>query len=154
MYAPVAQLDRAFACGARGHTFESCRVYQRKKSSFATLFSLVLRRSRFERGFCGSKSTFGVAPRRKESSRRLFSFQASGGAKRSEAISLPLRVGSWSLEYGFRYIPIATFHIKSDRQNRSLLPSTIYQLNVSSAGAVKHPAGHRANYEVNNGVGK
>ena len=26
-YAPVAQLDRAFACGARGRTFESYRVY-------------------------------------------------------------------------------------------------------------------------------
>ena len=26
-YAPVAQLDRASACGAEGHTFESCRVY-------------------------------------------------------------------------------------------------------------------------------
>ena len=26
-FAPVAQLDRALACGAKGHTFESCRVY-------------------------------------------------------------------------------------------------------------------------------
>ncbi len=25
--APVAQLDRAFACGAKGRRFESCRVY-------------------------------------------------------------------------------------------------------------------------------
>ena len=29
--APVAQLDRAFACGAKGRRFESCRVYQNKK---------------------------------------------------------------------------------------------------------------------------
>ena len=28
LYAPVAQLDRASACGAEGHRFESCRVYQ------------------------------------------------------------------------------------------------------------------------------
>ena len=28
LYAPVAQLDRALACGARGRKFESCRVYQ------------------------------------------------------------------------------------------------------------------------------
>ena len=30
-FALVAQLDRAFACGAKGRTFESCRVYQSKK---------------------------------------------------------------------------------------------------------------------------
>ncbi len=28
--APVAQLDRASACGAEGHRFKSCRVYQGK----------------------------------------------------------------------------------------------------------------------------
>ena len=27
LFAPVAQLDRASACGAGGHTFESCRVH-------------------------------------------------------------------------------------------------------------------------------
>ena len=27
-FAPVAQMDRASACGAEGHRFESCRVYQ------------------------------------------------------------------------------------------------------------------------------
>ena len=27
MFAPVAQLDRALACGARGRVFESRRVY-------------------------------------------------------------------------------------------------------------------------------
>lgn len=27
-FVPVAQLDRASACGAEGHTFESCRAYQ------------------------------------------------------------------------------------------------------------------------------
>ena len=27
VFAPVAQLDRALACGAKGHRFESCRVY-------------------------------------------------------------------------------------------------------------------------------
>ena len=40
-YAPVAQLDRAFACGARGRTFESCRVYQEKQRSFDLCFSLM-----------------------------------------------------------------------------------------------------------------
>jgi hypothetical protein len=29
-YVPVAQLDRALACGARGRKFESCRVHQLK----------------------------------------------------------------------------------------------------------------------------
>ncbi len=29
-YVPVAQLDRAFACGAKGRWFESSRAYQRK----------------------------------------------------------------------------------------------------------------------------
>ena len=35
-YAPVAQLDRALACGAKGRTFKSCRVYHilRPKGSF------------------------------------------------------------------------------------------------------------------------
>ncbi len=28
-YVPVAQLDRALACGARGRKFESCRVHHR-----------------------------------------------------------------------------------------------------------------------------
>ena len=37
--APVAQLDRALACGARGRTFESYRVYQSKKTSLSSLFS-------------------------------------------------------------------------------------------------------------------
>jgi hypothetical protein len=32
-YAPVAQLDRALACGAKGRRFESCRVYQIKDLS-------------------------------------------------------------------------------------------------------------------------
>src|SRR3989344_9083527 len=35
--APVAQLDRALACGAKGREFESRRVYQiRKQSQFYT----------------------------------------------------------------------------------------------------------------------
>jgi hypothetical protein len=34
-WAPVAQLDRALACGAKGRRFESCRVYQQKRLSFA-----------------------------------------------------------------------------------------------------------------------
>jgi hypothetical protein len=29
-HVPVAQLDRASACGAEGRRFESCRVHQRK----------------------------------------------------------------------------------------------------------------------------
>jgi hypothetical protein len=32
-FAPVAQLDRALACGAKGRRFESCRVYQIKSLS-------------------------------------------------------------------------------------------------------------------------
>ena len=28
---PVAQLDRAFACGAKGRRFKSCRAYQNKQ---------------------------------------------------------------------------------------------------------------------------
>ncbi len=34
LYAPVAQLDRALACGAKGRRFESCRVYQFKGPSY------------------------------------------------------------------------------------------------------------------------
>ncbi len=41
-YGPVAQLDRALACGAKGRKFESCRVHHRKKTSnIARLFSMV-----------------------------------------------------------------------------------------------------------------
>ena len=32
VFAPVAQLDRALACGAKGHRFESCRVYHIDKT--------------------------------------------------------------------------------------------------------------------------
>ena len=32
-YVPVAQLDRAFACGAKGRRFESCRAYQNQKKT-------------------------------------------------------------------------------------------------------------------------
>jgi hypothetical protein len=32
--APVAQLDRALACGAKGHRFEPCQVYQDKTPTF------------------------------------------------------------------------------------------------------------------------
>ncbi len=32
--APVAQLDRALACGAKGRKFESCQVYHEKSLSF------------------------------------------------------------------------------------------------------------------------
>ena len=39
--APVAQLDRALACGAKGRRFESCRVYQVKKVRTSGLFYLV-----------------------------------------------------------------------------------------------------------------
>ncbi len=42
--APVAQLDRAFACGAKGRRFESCRVYQIKdfkKPLRAFLFAII-----------------------------------------------------------------------------------------------------------------
>ncbi len=30
-FVPVAQLDRALACGAKGRRFESCQAYQIKK---------------------------------------------------------------------------------------------------------------------------
>ena len=40
-FAPVAQLDRASACGAEGHTFESCRVYQIKRRPKGSYFYLV-----------------------------------------------------------------------------------------------------------------
>ena len=45
VYAPVAQRIRAFVFGTKGRTFESYRVYQRKESSQATLFSLVISRT-------------------------------------------------------------------------------------------------------------
>ena len=32
--APVAQLDRALACGAKGRKFESCQVYHDKTPTF------------------------------------------------------------------------------------------------------------------------
>ena len=35
---PVAQLDRALACGAKGRRFESCRVHQSKITSICSLF--------------------------------------------------------------------------------------------------------------------
>ena len=41
VYAPVAQLDRASACGAEGHRFESCRVYQVKTPTLRRSFYLV-----------------------------------------------------------------------------------------------------------------
>ena len=38
-YVPVAQLDRAFACGAKGRRFESCRAYQKWKNENLFSFS-------------------------------------------------------------------------------------------------------------------
>ena len=84
-YAPVAQLDRAFACGARGRTFESCRVYQSKRLVKASLFTLVnpvltrdspaaWRQSHVRRSECS-----------KRKHRRYFLLQISGGAKRYRA---------------------------------------------------------------------
>lgn len=40
-YAPVAQLDRALACGARGRTFESYRVYHVKEIGLVGLFYFI-----------------------------------------------------------------------------------------------------------------
>jgi hypothetical protein len=40
-FAPVAQLDRASACGAEGRRFKSCRVYQNKILIFDGYFILV-----------------------------------------------------------------------------------------------------------------
>ncbi len=39
--APVAQLDRAFACGAKGRRFESCRVYHINKQKLRMEFIFV-----------------------------------------------------------------------------------------------------------------
>ena len=38
---PVAQLDRAFACGAKGRRFKSCRAYQNKRRPKGSYFILV-----------------------------------------------------------------------------------------------------------------
>jgi hypothetical protein len=37
-FAPVAQLDRALACGAKGRAFESRRVYQAMRLTNVGLF--------------------------------------------------------------------------------------------------------------------
>ena len=47
-YAPVAQLDRAFACGAKGRMFESCRVYHNKKQGRRPYFFYSNISDRFE----------------------------------------------------------------------------------------------------------
>lgn len=39
IYALVAQLDRALACGAKGRRFESYRVYQEKIPTKVGVFS-------------------------------------------------------------------------------------------------------------------
>ena len=36
--APVAQLDRALACGAKGHRFKSCRVYHVRDAAEQAVF--------------------------------------------------------------------------------------------------------------------
>ncbi len=41
--APVAQLDRALACGAKGRAFESRRVYQTMRLTYVGLFVIVSR---------------------------------------------------------------------------------------------------------------
>ena len=38
---PVAQLDRALACGAKGRRFESCRAYQANTSTFVEVFACI-----------------------------------------------------------------------------------------------------------------
>lgn len=45
-FAPVAQLDRALACGAKGRRFESCQVYQKESPSKEGLSFWL--RARFE----------------------------------------------------------------------------------------------------------
>ena len=47
-YAPVAQLDRALACGAKGRRFKSCRAYQDKNSTFVEFLSCIERVPRQE----------------------------------------------------------------------------------------------------------
>ena len=49
-FAPVAQLDRALACGAKGRRFESCRVYHKSLITMAWLEFLARERGRFELG--------------------------------------------------------------------------------------------------------
>ena len=40
---PVAQLDRALACGAKGRTFESYRAYQNKNLALAGFLFFVMK---------------------------------------------------------------------------------------------------------------
>ena len=55
--APVAQLDRALACGAKGRRFESCRVYQKESPSVGGTFFLVYARQGWvlRQGFSAGK---------------------------------------------------------------------------------------------------
>ena len=57
IHVPVAQLDRALACGAKGRRFESCRVHQNmnstKRGVFICLFLVILlNQARFFDRFC------------------------------------------------------------------------------------------------------
>lgn len=54
--APVAQLDRALACGAKGRKFESCQVYQGKSPSLRGFFlGFADKSENLRRGFCLGK---------------------------------------------------------------------------------------------------
>ena len=50
--APVAQLDRALACGAKGRAFESRRVYQQKSPSLEGYFCWLAQLGRTTGIFC------------------------------------------------------------------------------------------------------
>ena len=49
---PVAQLDRAFACGAKGRRFESCRAYHEiKNKAKGLIFYFIILRQEMNRRF-------------------------------------------------------------------------------------------------------
>jgi hypothetical protein len=41
-YAPVAQLDRALACGAKGRRFKSCQVHHKYFISVISLLTIIV----------------------------------------------------------------------------------------------------------------
>ncbi len=56
-FALVAQLDRALACGAKGRTFESCRVYQLYfKEPFGALFLEKMEKIGYNWGIMGKEA--------------------------------------------------------------------------------------------------
>lgn len=69
--APVAQLDRALACGAKGRKFESCQVYQDKPPTFRrgfVLFALLnLRPQKYDVSSFAQNERASILPRHTKS---------------------------------------------------------------------------------------